>query len=430
MEQEKIFNLQLSIQRMEEELTLYRNGTTAEQMFELIKEKDSELEDVREKLADREAKLRKLAKTSSEVLARSEDLQQQKSVLEHQLEEVRRVVRVAELELVGVRKSQGEESGKVALAVSRCAEAEALLAAETDKARSLGEQLVENEQHISDLEGELLLKGEEAEEYLAELNAATLSNEDSLEKLALAEAEGEKLRGLLAEGDDSVQQLQMRCAALVGEKAKKLRELDRERQEMISQVQEFKKSMADSLVQRDETIARRNDKIKELKLQLAISQADGRLKAQRAEEALAERESYWAQQVQLTSVQGRLDETQRKVEAMEVQRKAWSDARAEHEATKGKLLALEEQLRERGGVGGRRALADKTNCVGDGADVGLAEAMGGAGVGGAGVSCSAAVRLSKQHSYAFSKADRERGAEREGSGARYDHQYPRFEPDV
>ena len=36
MEQDKIFNLQLIIQRLEEELILYRNGTTTEDLFNII----------------------------------------------------------------------------------------------------------------------------------------------------------------------------------------------------------------------------------------------------------------------------------------------------------------------------------------------------------------------------------------------------------
>ena len=57
-QQDKYFNLQLTVQRLEEELSLYRNGTTSEQLFDLIKEKDAEIVDLKSKLIDKESKLR------------------------------------------------------------------------------------------------------------------------------------------------------------------------------------------------------------------------------------------------------------------------------------------------------------------------------------------------------------------------------------
>lgn len=67
-QEEKVFNLQLIIQKQEEELRLYRNGTTAQELLELIHEKDIEIETWRTKLEEKEEKLKKLAKTSGDVL--------------------------------------------------------------------------------------------------------------------------------------------------------------------------------------------------------------------------------------------------------------------------------------------------------------------------------------------------------------------------
>ena len=75
MDQERVFNLQLTIQRLEEELSLYRNGTTSEQLFELMKEKETEITELKELIIDKDSKLRKLAKSSTEVITKFEDLQ-------------------------------------------------------------------------------------------------------------------------------------------------------------------------------------------------------------------------------------------------------------------------------------------------------------------------------------------------------------------
>lgn len=64
MEHDKIFNLQLIIQRLEEELILYRNGTTTDDLFNIINEKDNEIKDIKEKFTERDATLRKLAKSN------------------------------------------------------------------------------------------------------------------------------------------------------------------------------------------------------------------------------------------------------------------------------------------------------------------------------------------------------------------------------
>lgn len=48
MEADKVFNLQLTIRKLEEELFLYRNGTTSQELFELLGEKESELKEKEE----------------------------------------------------------------------------------------------------------------------------------------------------------------------------------------------------------------------------------------------------------------------------------------------------------------------------------------------------------------------------------------------
>ena len=69
-QQEKLFNLQLLVQKLEEELKLYRNGTTTEFVTEIIKEKEAEIVALNGTIDETNEKLRKLAKSSQEVIAR------------------------------------------------------------------------------------------------------------------------------------------------------------------------------------------------------------------------------------------------------------------------------------------------------------------------------------------------------------------------
>ena len=73
-QQEKIFNLQLIVQKLEEELKLYRNGTTTEFVTEIIKEKEAEIVTLNGTIEETNEKLRKLAKSSQEVITRCESL--------------------------------------------------------------------------------------------------------------------------------------------------------------------------------------------------------------------------------------------------------------------------------------------------------------------------------------------------------------------
>jgi chromosome segregation ATPase len=75
MDSDKHFNLQLTIQKLEEELSLYRNGTTGEQLVECIREKDKEIETMKQIIAEKNESLRKIAKSSTSVIETCDQLQ-------------------------------------------------------------------------------------------------------------------------------------------------------------------------------------------------------------------------------------------------------------------------------------------------------------------------------------------------------------------
>lgn len=60
----------------QEELTLYRNGASGQELFEVIGEKTSEINDLKLELSQKSDSLKKLAKSSTDVLSRYSTLQE------------------------------------------------------------------------------------------------------------------------------------------------------------------------------------------------------------------------------------------------------------------------------------------------------------------------------------------------------------------
>ena len=82
MENDKVFNLQLTIQKLQEEVSLYRNGADGEEIFQLIAEKESEIKVLKASIVNKNENLRKLAKKSAEVLARCDRVQSEYETLQ------------------------------------------------------------------------------------------------------------------------------------------------------------------------------------------------------------------------------------------------------------------------------------------------------------------------------------------------------------
>ena len=101
-----IFNLRLSNQKLDEELRLYRNGTTPDNLLELIQEKDVEISELRKLLSSTNEKLRRIAKGSAEVISKNDHLIKENNELMGDRERLKRQVDTAnELK----RQSYGQE---------------------------------------------------------------------------------------------------------------------------------------------------------------------------------------------------------------------------------------------------------------------------------------------------------------------------------
>lgn len=82
MEHDKVFNLQLTIQKLQEEVSLFRNGADGVELFQLIAEKECEIKALKSSNLCNNETLKKLAKKSAEVLARCDRVQSEYETLQ------------------------------------------------------------------------------------------------------------------------------------------------------------------------------------------------------------------------------------------------------------------------------------------------------------------------------------------------------------
>jgi len=87
-----IFNLRLMNQKLDEEVRLYRNGTTPDNLLELIQEKDSEIYELKKQASATADKLRRIAKSSADVIAKNDTLAKENNTLALEQEQLKRQV--------------------------------------------------------------------------------------------------------------------------------------------------------------------------------------------------------------------------------------------------------------------------------------------------------------------------------------------------
>ena len=86
-DREKLFHLQLTVQKLQEEVSLYRNGTNGQELLELLSERDIELEKMKLTMAEKTEGLKSLAKKCKEVLGRCDLIEKQRNELQLKLNE-------------------------------------------------------------------------------------------------------------------------------------------------------------------------------------------------------------------------------------------------------------------------------------------------------------------------------------------------------
>lgn len=242
-QEERVFNLQLIIQKLEEELSLYRNGTTAAELMELINEKDVEIETWRAKCDEKDEKLRRLAKTSGDVLLKYERLQEELQKQHNQLQETEFIIkdyndqildnenRIKQLEVAIMEKANEMKQKDDTIGAVRL---------ELWDLKQNNDSLVrEEKEKYESLIVELKTTFEEKENLLKK---ASSDSRDNVQMIQMLQSDVQKYKNIMEDQEQSIEKLQKRCATLIAEKSDKLKQLDKERQEMIQHIQQFRVS--------------------------------------------------------------------------------------------------------------------------------------------------------------------------------------------
>ncbi len=239
-----MFNLQLTIQKLEEELSLYRNGTTAEEMFELIKEKEVEIDTLKQKLLSKEDTLRRIAKSSGDVLNKYDLLLSEKTKSDAAADEFNTKFKNLEQSLHKVSIDRDQQVDALKLKNEQIV---------TDSAKQ-HETLSQTISELRSTNADLTNSITEKLKMIKEFQQAILKYETDLSDVKSLEQKCESLTKSISEkellitrlnesaedNNTHIDKLQKRCADLVTEKADKFRQLDAERQEMINHVQKFR----------------------------------------------------------------------------------------------------------------------------------------------------------------------------------------------
>ena len=158
-------------------MSLYRNGTTSSELLEMIREKDTELENAYKAIHEKTESLRKLAKSSNDVIKKCEELQGSNAQYQREISELQQSNEVAQVTISELRS-------EVSLWKSEHAH----------------------------LEAALVERNQDYEAQTSELD----------------------------EANNNIVQLQNRCAELVREKTERGRQLDREKAERAAQVKDLR----------------------------------------------------------------------------------------------------------------------------------------------------------------------------------------------
>jgi chromosome segregation ATPase len=258
---EKIFTLQLTIHKLEEELTLYRNGTSVVELMELIHEKDVEIETLSIQNDEKTSKLKKLAKTSGEVLLKYENIQnelqkKQDTIYELELiinnltrevEEkadfIEKEIKIKQKTFQNQLKEKDNKIGNLELTIWELKET---LENSNNQCSSLKEEQENLEKQFQQKEAAFLEERNEKNNKIEELEVSVSSMKETLEasskQLESYEEMNKRYKELIADNDETFAKLHKRCAVLVSEKNEKQRLLDLEKQELIKNIQQFRVS--------------------------------------------------------------------------------------------------------------------------------------------------------------------------------------------
>jgi DNA repair exonuclease SbcCD ATPase subunit len=285
--EEKIFNLQLLVTKLEEEISYYRNGTSAEQFMEIIHERDNEIKDLKheiyilneEKVIQSE-KLKEIVLKSSEVLEKYESLllktdesdvlHDENNRLKRQVDEALTINEDLQEDLSRMKKQmienavvnaslQDEISRLKRQIVENSSSNTALrdenhrLKAEIDGNSALHKSMIAENKSLRQLNDDNMItitnhqnEIQKLNNLIEELQHNTVLQHDydhliiELNSLRSQQEDSEHYHHEIQERDSNIEKLQQRCACLVSEKSELKKLFEKEKSDRIKQGKEFR----------------------------------------------------------------------------------------------------------------------------------------------------------------------------------------------
>ncbi len=205
-----IFNLRIANQKLDEELHLYRNGTTEEDLLDHISEKDTEIEELKKQNSDSKDKLRRIARSAGEMLEKNKSLEKENVRLQKLTATANSKLSDTMNQMHETDKNDTEK--KLADSQREISSLEMKLVVAQDKLRKFQQA---NKMLQDDCEEQLAKAKEEAESFRKENEALNNSID-----LLIPEAEQfqqliEILQDDACSRDTSIERLQKRCGQLI-----------------------------------------------------------------------------------------------------------------------------------------------------------------------------------------------------------------------
>jgi chromosome segregation ATPase len=224
---EKIFNLQLAISKLQEEVTLYRNGVDVPQLLELIKEKDNEIDSMKDIIAHVEDKNLQLHEQIKERDIEIDEMRDTISSLEDKTFQLQEQIKEKEDKTFQLLESRAQMISKHEELLESIHQSRLEKETAVNKVIVLEETLIRKENDSQLLEKAM----RQLEEKCREKDHTISSLKTTIETI-----------------DKNNTELQSRCAHLVQEKTALTKLTEKERSDKSKQISEYRAQIDKSIM--------------------------------------------------------------------------------------------------------------------------------------------------------------------------------------
>ena len=124
LEDDKVLNMQITVMKLQEELAFHRNGTSSDQIYDLLVEKDAEISSLKAGALENSEKLRKLARKSTEVLQKCKFIEEERDAAIERKNELKKLRSQSELKRLDTEKELVCVRAELCAVKERCSDLE------------------------------------------------------------------------------------------------------------------------------------------------------------------------------------------------------------------------------------------------------------------------------------------------------------------